>query len=61
MKVVVINGSPRGRDGNTNVMVSAFLKGAREAGAETVSIFLTDKEVNHCKACYACIFNTPGQ
>jgi multimeric flavodoxin WrbA len=55
MKVAVINGSPRGKDGNTNVMVTAFLKGAQEAGAKTVSIFLAEKEINHCKSCYSCV------
>jgi multimeric flavodoxin WrbA len=61
MKVVVINGSHKGKDGNTNIMVSAFLKGAYEAGAETVNIFLAEKEIKYCKACKACWFNSPGQ
>lgn len=34
MKIVAINGSHTGRAGNTNIMVSALLKGAQEAGAE---------------------------
>ena len=55
MKVAVINGSPRGKDGNTNIMVTAFLEGAQKAGAETVSIFLAEKEINHCKSCYHCV------
>jgi multimeric flavodoxin WrbA len=32
MKIIAINGSPRGKASRTNVMVSAFLKGAQEAG-----------------------------
>ncbi|MDF2564193.1 MAG: NADPH-dependent reductase [Massilibacillus sp.] len=61
MKIVAINGSHKGKAGNTNIMVNAFLKGAQEAGAETVNIFLAEKEIKYCKACKACWFNSPGQ
>lgn len=61
MKIVAINSSPRGRASNTNVMVEAFLKGARMAKAETVSIFLSEKEIKHCKGCHACWTRGPGQ
>lgn len=61
MKIAVINGSHRGKDGNTNIMVTALLKGAHEAGAETVNIFLAEKEIKYCRACKACWFKSPGQ
>lgn len=61
MKIVAVNGSHKGRGGNTDIMVSAFLKGAREAGAETVNVFLTEKNIKYCRACKACWFNSPGQ
>jgi multimeric flavodoxin WrbA len=61
MKIAVINGSHRGRNGNTNSMVSAFLKGAKEAGAETITVFLAEKEIKYCTACKACWFKTPGK
>lgn len=61
MKIVAINGSPKGKASNTNVMAGAFLKGAREAGAETVNIFLAEKEIKHCRGCHVCWERGPGQ
>jgi len=61
MKIVAINGSHHGRTGNTEIMVTAFLKGAQAAGAKTVNISLAEKEIKHCRACKACWFKTPGQ
>jgi multimeric flavodoxin WrbA len=61
MKIAVINGSHRGKTGNTNIMVSALVKGAAEAGAEVVNIFLAEKKIDYCKACKACWFKSPGK
>jgi putative NADPH-quinone reductase len=61
MKIAVINGSPKGKAGNTNIVVNAFLKGAQEAGAETTNVFLTEKEIHHCKGCHICWSKGPGQ
>ena len=61
MKIVAVNGSHKGRAGNTAVMVDALLKGARLAGAETAHIVLAEKEIGYCRACKACWFATPGQ
>ncbi|MBP2643784.1 MAG: NADPH-dependent reductase [Firmicutes bacterium] len=60
MKIVAINGSHRGRNGNTAIMVNAFLAGAKEGGAETVDIVLAEKEIRFCTGCKACWFKTPG-
>jgi multimeric flavodoxin WrbA len=40
MKVLAINGSPRGARGNTERILQPFLEGAREAGAETEVVYL---------------------
>jgi multimeric flavodoxin WrbA len=61
MKIVVINGSPKGECSNTNKMVNAFLKGAQEVGANTINIFLAENEIQHCKGCHVCWTKGPGQ
>lgn len=61
MKIVAINGSSKGANSNTNVMVSTFLKGAQEAGADTVHVFLAEKDIKHCKGCHTCWKRGPGQ
>ncbi len=61
MKIVAINGSPKGKASSTNVMVTAFLKGAQTAGAETANVYLAEKEIKHCKGCFSCWVKHPGQ
>jgi multimeric flavodoxin WrbA/putative sterol carrier protein len=60
MKILAINGSPRGAKGNTERLVQPFLAGAREAGAETEVIYLKGKKINHCRGCFTCWTKTPG-
>lgn len=60
MKIVLINGSPRGRGSNTQIMAESFLQGAQEAGAETLNVFLAEKEIQHCHGCFSCWLKTPG-
>jgi multimeric flavodoxin WrbA len=60
VKILVINGSPRGELGNTQVLVKEFLEGATEAGAENEIVCLKDKKIEHCVGCMDCMMKTPG-
>lgn len=60
MKIVCVNGSPRGKNSISQVIVSEFLKGARKAGAEGETIFLVEKKIGYCQACLSCWIKTPG-
>ena len=61
MKIIAFNGSPGGRKSITNIMVGEVLEGARQAGAETENVFLVEKKINFCKACYSCWHNELGK
>lgn len=61
MKAVAINSSPMMDKGNTAVLLSPFLEGMREAGAE-VELFYTKKmEINPCQGEFNCWLKTPGK
>jgi len=53
MKVLAFNGSPR-RRGNTTLLLSELLRGAREAGAETEDIRADDIKLHACRGCLRC-------
>lgn len=61
MKVLAINGSPKGQLGNTEVLLSPFLKGCIEAGAEVETVYIKDMEIKHCIGCFTCWTKTPGK
>ena len=51
--VLGVVGSPR-KNGNTDVMVSRVLQGARDAGARIETIRLADMKILECDGCHAC-------
>ncbi len=60
MNVLLVNGSPRGAQGNTAILDRAFLEGAAEEGAACETVYLKDKTINYCTGCYTCWMKTPG-
>ena len=46
MKLAVFNGSPRGKNSNTSLLLSTFIKGFQNRGGEIVSVDLLIKEKN---------------
>jgi len=57
-KIVVLLGSGR-RNGNTEQLADAFIRGAREAGHEVEKISLVEKRVDGCLGCNACRYHKP--
>jgi len=53
MRITAIYGSPR-KDGNTDLLLQAFLNGAREAGGVPHEIFLRDLKFSPCIDCGGC-------
>ena len=51
--ILGIIGSPR-KNGNTEVMVSRILEGARDRGAHAETIRLVDLKILECDGCHAC-------
>jgi len=61
MKVIAINSSPRMDRGNTSVILTPFLKGMQDSGAE-VELFYTRKlDIKPCQSCFNCWMKTPGK
>lgn len=60
MKILAIQGSPRPKVSNTEVLLQEFLKGARIQGANTETVYLKEKKINACVGCFSCWIKTPG-
>lgn len=54
MRILGINGSPRGAASRTRRLVEAVLLGAASAGAETEYIEIADHEIRPCTGCTLC-------
>ena len=54
MKIVIINGSPQGLNGNTGKLVQVFADSAIIEGAENEIVNLSDISLNPCQGCEIC-------
>lgn len=61
MKVLAVNGSPRGPKSNTDRLLGPMLEGAREAGADVEKLYLNDLDIRPCTGCFSCWVATPGR
>ena len=52
-KILGVLGSPR-KEGNTHVLISKILEGAKEAGASGEILFLDDLDIKECAGCFSC-------
>lgn len=63
MKVLVLNGSPKGEKSNTYRLTKAFLEGLGEGGegAETRELMVNRLNIRPCLGCFSCWNKTPGK
>lgn len=52
-KVLVLSGSPR-KGGNSDLLCDEFVRGALESGNQVEKIFIREKKIAPCNACYYC-------
>jgi multimeric flavodoxin WrbA/putative sterol carrier protein len=60
MKILAIQGSPRPKASNTEILLQEFLKGAQSQGGKTETVYLKEREIHSCVGCYTCWAKTPG-
>ena len=62
MKILVINGSPRGERSNTMQLTRAFLRGmSKTADIETETVDVGKLDIRPCLGCFSCWSKTPGR
>ncbi len=60
MKVVIVNGSARGKKGITHRLLGVFEKGLIDSGCVVRSYDLNELAVGHCRSCFHCMHDKPG-
>ena len=61
--VLVLNGSPKGNQGNTAKLVNKFIQGLKESIPHLAveNVQLHNQNINHCCGCFSCWTKTPGE
>ncbi len=52
--ILLISSSPR-KQGNSDILCDAFVRGAAAAGHHAEKIRLSDKKINYCTGCCSCV------
>ena len=61
MRLLIINGSPKGRKSNTYKLTKSFIDGiSGRADTECDEILVRDKSIGTCIGCFGCWNKTPG-
>jgi len=58
MNVICIDGSPKGKNSNTAIMLGSIMEPFMRESCITLT--LGDLNINHCTGCYSCWTKTPG-
>lgn len=58
MKIVILEGSPN-RQGSSNMLADAFIKGAKEVGHEISVISAAYSKISPCTGCVSCGYDGP--
>lgn len=60
VRILAINASPRGKQGNTEQILQAFLRGTHESYAIVETVYLRSTHIHTCSGCFTCWTKTPG-
>jgi len=60
VKVVAIDGSPLGEQGNTSLLLERFISGAVDAGAQVERVAARNLHIEPCCSRMVCWYRTPG-
>jgi FMN-dependent NADH-azoreductase len=60
LKVLAINSSPHKGNGNTALVLTPFLEGMKEAGAEIETVYTEDLNIRPCRGDLACLCRPSG-